>query len=174
MSNIIKEFKFYEVSDEYREYLRSKEEKVPKNDYDDNNKFFCGIVLEIEGYKYYAPISSFKTKQKTNLLIYDPEDREKCLSSIRFSFMIPVPESQLKYKDFSREDLPYMNLLIKEYNYCKEIKDDIYKVANRVYTFGTNKDNPLSNNCCDFKLLEEMHDEYIKGNRPEAEVAYTE
>lgn len=171
MENSIKDFKFYEVSDEYREYLWEQERKVPKNDYEKNNKFFCGIVLEINGYKYYAPISSFTIKQRTNILIYDTENPRKCLSSIRFSFMIPVPEEHLEYKDFSKEDIQYMNLLMKEYNYCKGIKDTIYKTAERVYNWGINKDNPISSSCCDFKLLEKLHDEYIEKNKTIVEEA---
>ena len=171
----MKKIDFYEVTNEYREYLRLKEKKVPSNDYHNHSKFFCGIVLEINGYKYLAPLSSYNKKVTTNMLIFDDD---KAISSIRFSFMIPVPNqylSRISIKD--HEDEKYKRLLLKEYNYCNEHADNIRKIANKVYKIGTNKKHPLFNKCCDFTLLEELHDKYLNltQNEPVSkEAAYAE
>ena len=76
---------FYEVSADYISYLLRFDSKVPKIDYSTtskHDKFLCGIVLTINGQDYFAPISSFTTQQRTNLVIKNEEG--KTLSSIRF------------------------------------------------------------------------------------------
>ena len=60
--------------------------QIPNIHYSKNNKFVCGVVLNIGGIEYYAPISHTTKKYQTSLLIYD---KETPISSIRFSFMLP-------------------------------------------------------------------------------------
>ena len=63
--------KFYEINAAYTEYLSKIDNKVPRMDYSAvsaHDKFLCGIVLTINNHDYFAPISSFKTPQRTNML----------------------------------------------------------------------------------------------------------
>lgn len=142
--------------------MRQYEDKIPK---ENNNhiKFFCGVVIDINGYKYYAPISSKTRKQQTNIIIYD---KNKEISSIKFSFMIPVPEMCLSVKLIKNErDEKYKRLLFKEYKYCNKYKNNIYRTAEKTYKIGRNKKHKLYHVCCDFELLEELCDGYISENK---------
>jgi len=144
---------FYDVDNTYANYLRSIEPKIPNIRYANNDKFLCGIVLEVNGFKYYAPISSFKINQLTNILIYH---NQKAISSIRFSYMFPCPDDVLAVKDFSLiADSKYRNLLIDEYNYCVGKEKEIVAKANYIYKrYLSGHDTLLLKNCCNFPLLE--------------------
>lgn len=94
---------FYEVDKNYIKYLQQYEPKIPNMEYHTNQKFVCGIVLRINQYNYYAPISSNKKKQRTNILIKDLDGTT--LSSIKFSFMFPDVSCKFqlfKENEFSR------------------------------------------------------------------------
>lgn len=158
----IEKLNFYEVKEEYLDYLKQYEDKIPNNNNNQHVKFFCGVVIDINGYKYYAPLSSKTIKQQTSIIIYD---QKKEISSIKFSFMIPVPEMCLSVKSIKNEkDEKYKRLLMKEYNYCKKHKYNIYKIANKTYKIGKNKEHKLHDVCCNFELLENLHDIYINEN----------
>lgn len=158
--------KFYEVDGEYIKYLRvNGDQKIPNIEYEKHKKFFCGIVLTINNFNYFAPVSSYNKKVHTAFLIMD-KDREteelKAISSLRFSFMFPCPIEYLNQKDFSKEDEKYKILLRKELHYCNINREKIKKMANEVYKLGLNEKNRQKFNICDFKKLEEKCLEYIK------------
>ena len=158
--------KFYEVDSEYIKYLRvNGDQKIPNIEYENHKKFFCGIVLTINNFNYFAPVSSYNKKVHTSFLIMD-KDREtkklKAISSLRFSFMFPCPIEYLSQKDFSKEDEKYKILLRKELHYCNVNREKIKKMANEVYKLGLNEKNRQKFNICDFKKLEEKCLEYIK------------
>lgn len=152
--------KFYDIDENYVKYLQAIDQQVPNIHYSTNNKFVCGIVLEVNGTKFYTPISHTIKKYQTSLLIYN---KEKPISSIRFSFMIPAYDevlSELNFAEISNRDKNYADLLRVEYDYCVDNKDDIYKKAFSVYKIGCNKNHRLNYTCCDFKKLEEHYMEY--------------
>lgn len=62
---------FYNVDVEYVEYLRRFDSRVPYIQYGDRDKFVCGVVLTVNGYQYFAPVSSKIGKQQTSLVIED-------------------------------------------------------------------------------------------------------
>ena len=157
--------KFYEVDSEYIKYLKENaDDKIPNLEYEKHKKFFCGIVLTINNFNYFAPVSSYNKKAHTVFLIMDKDRKTnelKPISSLRFSFMFPCPIEYLNQKDFSKEDGKYRNLLIKELNYCNENREKIKKLANMVYKLGLNEKTRERFNICDFKKLEEKCLEYI-------------
>ena len=59
---------FYDVDIDYVRYLKEAEKakrgftRVPDVEYGNERKMVCGVVLEMNGYKYYVPISSYKKK----------------------------------------------------------------------------------------------------------------
>lgn len=119
--------KFYEVDSNYIKYLREYgDNKIPKIQYETHKKFFCGIVLTINNFDYFAPVSSNKKKARTTFLIFD-KDREtkqlKAISSLRFSFMFPCPKQYLSQKIFSKENPKYQVLLRKELHYCNKNRE---------------------------------------------------
>ncbi len=166
---------FYRISEEYNRFLQIYEKekrgitKVPNVKYTERNKFAFGTVLEINGMKYYVSVSSFDKKQEANILIRVPGDEKEVKGSLRFNYMVPVPDEcveRLVIKDI--EDEKYRTLLNKEYRFCMDNTEKIQKKANKIYEMvTTNKKQILTDNSCDFKLLEQGYQEYIKQNRNE-------
>lgn len=154
--------KFYDVDEKYVKYLQSIDSQIPNIHYSSNNKFVCGVVLDIDNIKYYAPISHTTQKFKTSLLIYD---NKKPISSIRFSFMFPAYTEVLTEKNFkqiAKIDQKYADILSAEYEFCKNNLDKIYKKAQAVYKIGCNKSHRLNYTCCDFEILEANYLKYKK------------
>ena len=156
---------FYEVDAKYISYLLGFDSKVPKVDYSavsGHDKFLCGIVLSINGHDYFAPISSFTTPQRTNMIIKN--EQGKAISSIRFSFMIPIPPNVVSVKRIKDEPSPeYRRLLNYELRFCQRNANTIFRLAKYVYnTVVGNNDPIMVKNCCDFKKLESACAEYAK------------
>ncbi|MBK5239827.1 type III toxin-antitoxin system ToxN/AbiQ family toxin [Clostridium sp.] len=151
--------KFYEIDIDYVKYLKIFDRQVPDLEYQSNNKFSCGIVYTINEFDYFAPVSSFKVKQKTNFVI---KDNNEAISSIRFCFMFPVPKDKYKLCDFNSKKQTYKDLVNAEYEYCKSNVTEIQTLAEKVYKIGSNRNHPLAYTCCDFKLLERTMQDYIQ------------
>lgn len=152
--------KFYDIDEKYIQFLKTIDGQVPDIKYESNNKFVCGVILEISGVKYYAPISHKTNKQQTNLQIFD---NGIPISTIRFSFMIPAFDEVLSYKNFkdvAKSNPKYATLLQAEYSYCNAHINDIKNKAVSVYKIGCNKNHRLNYTCCDFKKLEEHYLEF--------------
>jgi protein AbiQ len=159
-----KQLDFFQVDAEYIAYLQKYDSRVPKVDYSAANahdKFLCGIVLNVNGHDYFAPISSFRTPQRTNILIKDRNGKD--VASIRFSFMIPVPPNAVAVKKISDEKSEkYRILLNMELQFCRKNANAIYSKAKFVYNSVTEKKDPLMvKNCCDFKALENACAKYV-------------
>ena len=159
-----KQLDFFQVSAEYIEYLQKFDNRVPKVDYSATNthdRFLCGIVLNINGHDYFAPISSFRTPQRTNIIIKDVNGKD--ISSIRFSFMIPVPRGVATVKRIADEQSPkYRILLNMELQFCRKNANAIHSRARFVYNSVAVKKDPLMiKNCCDFMKLEVACAEYV-------------
>lgn len=150
---IMKKLKFYDIDSEYINYLKSFDDQIPDTTYDKRDKFFCGVVVQINGFDYFAPISSFKKKQRTNFVI---EDKGRPVASIRFSFMIPAFPHVLQLKDFSQESQSYKDFVNAEIQFCNQNRQAITKKAEAVYKIGSNRNHPLAYTCCNFPLLEKQ------------------
>jgi len=158
-----KQLYFYEVNADYISYLLQFDSKVPRVDYSStskHDKFLCGVVLSVNGYDYFAPISSFAVPQRTNMIIRN--EKNKGISSIRFSFMIPVPKSVIAVKNFDNEPAPaYRRLLDMELQFCRKNSKTIHRAARHVYTTVVGGKDPIMlKNCCNFKTLETACDAY--------------
>lgn len=155
--------KFYDVDENYIKYLKTIDRQIPNIGYAKNNKFICGIVLSINGFNYYAPISHNTEKYRTSFLILDKHSR--IISSIRFCFMFPAPFDVLIEKNFrtiSNSDSKYTDLLAIEYEYCLANESKILTKAQSVYSIGCNKKHTLNYTCCDFELLEKKMGGYAE------------
>lgn len=151
---------FYTIDNDYLDYLHAVDNKVPLHRYDTYAKFFCGIVLQFNDVYYFAPVSSFNKQQRTNFLI---QQRDHVTSSIRFSFMLPVPFALLRRVSFNTADAKYRALLQNEYRFCNSNEDRIRKRALSIYRGVVYKRDPmLVKHCCDFKALEVAMANYIR------------
>ena len=128
---------FHIVSDEYLAYLSKVETHVMKNKPDERtyHRKYVGILTEINGFKYFVPMSSTKDKdsengkiRKNNLTTIYMRSKEKLYGTLRFNSMIPVPSSELTdYKINDEGDFSYKMLMLAEYNFCKDNREKIEK-----------------------------------------------
>ena len=161
---------FYRINEEYNKFLQRYEKekrgvtKVPNIRYTDRNKFSFGAVMQVNGMNYYVSVSSFDKKQEANILIRVPGDEKEVKGSLRFNYMVPVPDEyieKLVIKDV--EDEKYRILLNKEYQFCMNNAERIQKKANKIYEMvTTNRKQILTDNSCAFHILEDGCREYIE------------
>lgn len=161
---------FYRINEEYNKFLQRYEKekrgvtKVPNIRYTDRNKFAFGAVMQVNGMNYYVSVSSFDKKQEANILIHVPGDEKEVKGSLRFNYMVPVPDEcieKLVIKDV--EDEKYRLLLNKEYQFCMNNAERIQKKANKIYEMvTTNRKQILTDNSCAFHILEAGYREYIE------------
>ena len=164
------EMDFYRIDEKYNRFLQKYEKekrgitKVPNIRYTDRNKFAFGAVMQVNGMNYYVSVSSFDKKQEANILIRVPGDEKEVKGSLRFNYMVPVPEEcleKLVIKDI--EDEKYRLLVNKEYRFCMENAERIQKKANKIYEMvTTDRKQILTDNSCAFHILEDGYREYIK------------
>lgn len=160
---------FYRINEKYNRFLQNYEKekrgvtKVPNIRYTDRNKFAFGAVMQINGMNYYVSVSSFDKKQEANILIRVPGDKKEVKGSLRFNYMVPVPDEcieKLVIKDI--KDEKYRMLLNKEYQFCMDNAERIQKKANKIYEMvTTNRKQILTDNSCAFSILEAGYQEYI-------------
>lgn len=105
-----------------------------------------------------------------NILIRVPGDEKEVKGSLRFNYMVPVPDEcveKLVIKDVMDEK--YRLLLNKEYRFCVDNAERIQKKANKIYNMvTTNRKQILTDNSCAFHILEdgcrEYIEKYLRGN----------
>lgn len=160
---------FYTVDLEYVDLLKFEEirkrgfTRVPNMDYGKNHKpkFLCGVVLNVNNINYYVPVTSYKQQKPDNFLIYS--DNGEVVSSLRFNYMFPVPKELLTERRIDSEpDELYRSLLAQELQYCRKNQEDILYLAERTYNrVLLGKNLGLVVNSCDFKLLEDVYNNYV-------------
>lgn len=134
-------------------------------EYKNERKMVCGIVLEINDYKYYVPVSSYKKKQSNNILIKLEDDAyNQVKGSLRFNYMFPIADEFVTKRDFSQsKNEGRKEFLRRQWVYCNSIADDIREMALDTYnSVIEGNDRALLNASCDFKLLEEASKVYVK------------
>ena len=136
----IPELKFYKVDKKFLAFLYSEDKKkngfscVPTVNYaaTQKEKFMCGVVLKVGGLDYFAPVSSYTTKQKDNVLLFDTENN--VTSSIRLNFMFPAPKGVCNIYNFEQEvDKKYQSVVRRELQSANEQREIIQKQANKTY-----------------------------------------
>ncbi len=173
------DYSFYTVNSDYLEYLNSVDSEVYYNNiYRERIKPFIGVIINIEDYKYFIPLTSakpkhkkWKTKSKEHFTIYEVvnndltikgdiykehSDTQKLhlLAILDIKKMIPVPDGEYHKIIFkSIEDKKYTDLLKKEYKFCLKIKDKVLKTTEKLYRKQKETGNVEWANC-NFTLLE--------------------
>ena len=99
--------KFYNIKDEYINYLKKYDAKVADNK--KGKRPYVGVVLEIDGIKYYTPFTSPKEKHRKMKNTKDfRKINQGIYGAINFNNMIPVVESALLLIDIdAMEDSKY-------------------------------------------------------------------
>ena len=158
------DLEIYEIDSDYIEYLSAFEEHLFRNKKvtQDFSRKYIGIILEIEGFKYFAPLSSFKPKHK-RLCETDDFIKIGVYAVINLNNMFPAPLNICKpvlISDIKNEH--YKNLIRAEYRIIKQKSEQIVSNARIVYDHKLINDgkSKLSQRCNNFKLLEEKCREY--------------
>lgn len=169
--------KWYVVDKNYVNYLREYDNRVENIEYNTKLKPYIGILVTINEFNYYVPISSakekhYKIREGMDFIKIMQDDR--IIGVLNINNMIPILDDNvtiLKYKDIEnyrdfesdRERKLYISFLSFELDLINEKMDKIKKSALKIYNEKIN--NPTSNiskRCCDFKLLEEKSKLYKK------------
>ena len=156
--------KFYEINESYISYLSFFEPHLflNKKSNQKNERKYIGIVFQINGFDYFAPLSSFKEKHRHMKESLD-FIKVKDYAVINLNNMFPVPPHERKYVDIKNEKDPhYRSLLISEYRFIKSIQEKILKNAQNLYKIKIKEDDSsaLSRRCNDFIALEKACKEY--------------
>lgn len=158
--------KFYQIDNKYIDYLLPHAPHLFRNKKagQHNERKYIGIILQVNGLDYFAPLSSFKPKHSKMPEMIDFIKIKK-YAVINLNNMFPVPQTACSYVDISKErDLHYRALLTSEYRYIKSIQEKIRKNALNIYKHKVDNGNStgLAKRCNDFLLLERLCTEYRK------------
>ena len=160
---MIKNFKLVKVDYKYCDYLREYDERVPYNRGIKDLRPFIGILFEVDGIEYFAPLSSPKEKHKKlkNTMDLVKIDNGR-YGVINFNNMIPVTnknyiEFDLYSKPGTKQEFDRQNLLKTQLKWLNDNKKSVIGKAVRLYDmYKKNRlPNRIKNRCCNFILLEE-------------------
>lgn len=158
--------KFYNIKDDYIQFLRNYDDKVAENK--NEQRPYAGVVFEINDIKYYAPFTSPKPKHQQMKNGKDFRKIDQGKLGVNFNNMIPVPDKALILKDIDNEpDRQYKRLLQNQYKAIKADKAAIQKAAENLRVLILTNDNALNtydkqvkSRCCDLALLESIYMKY--------------
>lgn len=148
------------IKDEYIEYLQKFDDKVYYNK--NSTRPYLGIILEINDFKYYAPLSSPKLKHQglRESIKYEKINDGK-YGLLNISNMIPVQDKLIMAFDINQiKDYKYKNILISQLRYLKANKNKIFKKALKLYKLITSGNEKLKKSCCDYSILESKIQNY--------------
>ena len=170
---------WYIINKDYIKFLQTFDSKVGFVEYGDKTKLHIGVLLEINDYKYYVPISSPKEKHKR---MNNGLDFHKLIDPLTNTFyavinlnnMIPVPDdcvTLLKYDEIENyrsftnknEQINYIYLLQKEKAIIDNLEEILQSKAKKLFAkVKANRESSLARRCCDFELLQEKSTQFIK------------
>ena len=166
-------FSFYTVRPEYCDFLRQKDPCVPYTMDAKSIRPFIGILFTVNGFHYYAPLTSPKPKHihmKNQVDFMKIRNGE--LRAINFNNMIPVPisclsrvEIRIKEGDCP-QDIAYKNLLSNQLSWCNSHRNEILRQAGKLYGIIVQGKawKQLAERCCNFTLDEQRCLEYSRNS----------
>lgn len=169
--------KWYIVDKEYVNYLRKYDDKVENINYNLKLKPYIGILININEFNYYVPISSPKEKHykiKEDIDFFKIMQNDKIIGVLNINNMIPILDDSVKilkyaeiekYRNFksNREKDLYISFLSFELDLINKKIDKIKRNALKLYNEKINNSmSNISKRCCNFVLLEEKSRLYKK------------
>ena len=141
--------KLYTIDNDYMKYLFNFDNHVmywDKDNYKSERKYL-GVILKINEFKYFAPLSSPKESdyyykkrvkliRKSNIsIIRLVTDKHVLLGKIKLSSMIPAKDEYITFYDVEAEpDLKYKDLVLDEIICIRKCKEIILKNARILYS----------------------------------------
>lgn len=172
----MKQLQWYIVNKKYVKYLKTFDNKIENIDYQNNLKPFIGIIININNFNYYVPISSPKKKHykmKEGIDFIKIKQENRILVVLNLNNMIPILDKYvqlLKYKKIEqyrlftteKEKKMYIALLNTELKIVNSKYEEIKKNAIKLYEEKINNPNSrVSKRCCNFKFLETKLNQFI-------------
>lgn len=172
----MKQLHWYIVNKKYVKYLKAFDNKIENIDYQNNLKPFIGIIININNFNYYVPISSSKKKHyrmKEGIDFIKIKQENRILGVLNLNNMIPILDKYvqlLKYKEIEqyrlfkteKEKRMYIALLNTELKIVNSKFEEIRKKAIKLYEEKINNPNSrVSKRCYNFKFLETKLNQFI-------------
>ena len=175
--------KLYEISDEYINYLRKRENLVlsTKENTRVHPRKYLGVVYNINNYKYFIPLSSPKESDYqivngnriirksiipiVRIIYKNDNDELELKGTLKINNMIPVPNSELKLYDFQNEQDSYYKALVqKEILFIRKNRKRIINNANILYSQKMENNSAIGylKNTINFSMVEKLHDEFVE------------
>lgn len=159
--------KFYTVSVAYAQHLKEIDDKIP-NVFDaayKNPKAFIGVVLEVDGHKYLAPLTSkkswhadVKSSSPNYFKLHETGKPDNDLGLINLKFMFPIIESEVTLIEL--DDMPdtkYKKMLYKQLQFIRVNSENIVKKAALLRQLVL---NGKMKGTCNFAALEECYQNF--------------
>jgi len=159
----LSDLKFYTVSTAYLDHLQAVEPKVYYSTGDGyiSAKPYIGIVLDVAGHKFIAPLTSYKPKQdgikSSSFSVFKLHERgnpSNKLGMISLNNMIPILDAEISLLDLNAQKENYRRMLYKQFEFIKansdEIKDRAAKLHHQVTVMRTTFYVKIS---CDFNAM---------------------
>ena len=173
----MRKINIYDVDRDYTEYLQRKEIEakgytaVPNMDYEDREryrKFFAGPVVIVDNQKYFVPASHKTIMNDDTHAIYFSDEPGTIKGTLRFQYMIPVPDSAVEWRDLRKETEHSRKAFMFKYLRALETQEhEIKNKAKIVYDKQVNHEIPgyLEQHFNDFKFLESKMIQYELNRR---------
>lgn len=174
----------YNVDDDYIKYLRDFDKNICDSKIGKriHTRKYIGVVIKVNGFDYFAPLSSPKKKDylSDNSIRKDPlflikiiskneSGQDELKARILIGNMIPVPKDAMtKYNPSLEKDENYKILVIKELEFITKNRKEIYRKSRIIYNqkIGRYKTSIHAQKyliCVpNYKLLEEKSKRYKK------------
>ena len=168
----IKKLNFYTIDDNYINYLNQFDKHIAYNK--SQKRPYIGILIIVENHNYFAPLFSPKQKHqsyKDNLTFFKilSIKTKNNLGIIRFSDMIPVPQEYVHILNMKELSYGYKRLISEQYSYINipDNRQKIFSKSEKLYNIVTSESKSkmakfYKDLCCNFKMLEQKCNEYIK------------
>jgi len=165
--------KWIHVNENYLDYLRNVEKRIPKTDYGtDKYKPFFGVLFEKDGLYYITQVSHPQKRhqkmgqQKDFYKLFDLKNPKRLIAVVNLNYMFPIPKECTQefekkkidtYRSFESEEAKsrYINLLDSELKAINKL--DLGTKALELYNLKYDKpENTISKRCIDFKGMEQL------------------
>lgn len=169
--------KWINVNEDYLDYLRKTERRIPRTDYGtDKYKPFFGVLFEVGDLYYVTQVSHPQDRhkklkqQKDFFKLFDPNIRGRLIAVVNLNYMFPIPKEQTTpfakknihtYRTFKteKEKSRYIDLLDMELAIINSM--DLGTKAQELYKLKYDTpNNDVSKRCIDFNAMEQLAVKY--------------
>ena len=181
----MEELKLYSVSDKYISYLRAEIPNVYSNKIDirTHSRKYIGVVIKIDKFKYYIPMSSPKNSDYQisgdtkvirksvvpiiRIVVKNSNNQMELKGTLRISHMIPVSDSELELYDLnSEQDINYKKLVQNEIIFLRKNHHKITNNAMILYRQKAENDTSAGyiKSALPYQKLEVLYEKYCNNS----------